>query len=94
MVGAVNHSSTQQLLSISGVSHAGRILRVISLACDGCTHYKRDTRSYTQCFFSLHPQYIEHPIRRVWFVLETTLSSVSASVVTEEPAFLNVFVSD
>lgn len=31
MVGAVNHSSTQQLLSVSGVSHAGRILRVISL---------------------------------------------------------------
>lgn len=91
MVGAVNHSSTQQLLSVSGVSHAGRILRVISLACDGCTHYKRHTCSYTQCCLSLHPQCIEHPIRRVWLVLKTILSSVSASVVTEGACFPKCF---
>lgn len=36
MVGAVNHSSTQQFLSVPGVSNARRLLHVISLARDGC----------------------------------------------------------
>lgn len=37
MIEAFNHSFSHQFLSASGVSNAGRLLRVIPVACDGWT---------------------------------------------------------